>query len=224
MIESNVLETIEINPAQAATGSVIWLHGLGADGHDFQGIIPQLSLPEAIHLRFIFPHAPIRAVAINANLRMRAWFDVYSLENLEKEDEAGIRATEHAVTQLIEREIAMGIPSNRIVLAGFSQGGAVSLYTGLRYEKPLAGIIALSTYLPLAKKLSTEASDSNKQTPILMAHGRLDPVLPIILGKKTYELLKQEGHPIEWHEYAMEHQVCTEETAVIGQWLTKIFN
>lgn len=223
MNDSNILETVNINPAKSASGSVIWLHGLGADGHDFTDIVPQLNLPDDLHLRFIFPHAPVRPVAINANMQMRAWFDVYSLENLDQEDEPGILDTQRAVTELIEQEVANGVDSNRIVLAGFSQGGAISLYTGLRYAKPLAGIIALSTYLPLAKKLSAEANEANKQTPILMAHGRYDPVLPIILGRKTYELLEDLGYPIEWHEYPMEHQVCLEEIKLIGKWLEHVF-
>lgn len=223
MNDSNILETVNINPTKSAWGSVIWLHGLGADGHDFTDIVPQLNLPDDLHLRFIFPHAPIRPVAINANMQMRAWFDVYGLENLDQEDEPGILDAQRAVTKLIEQEVANGVASDRIVLAGFSQGGAMSLYTGLRYDKPLAGIIALSTYLPLAKKLSAEASEANNQTPILMAHGRFDPVLPIILGKKTYELLEHLGYPIEWHEYPMAHQVCFEEIELIGKWLQHVF-
>lgn len=224
MNNSNSLESVIIKPSQPTTGSVIWLHGLGADGHDFADIVPQLRLPQELRLRFIFPHAPVRPVAINANMHMRAWFDIYSLENLEKEDEAGIAATQRAIINLIEQEISNGTPSDSIVLAGFSQGGAMALYTGLRYEKPLAGMIALSTYLPLTQKISTAASNANKQTPILMAHGRFDPVLPVMLGQKTYERLKQLGHAIEWHEYPMEHQVCVEEIAVISKWLTSIFS
>jgi len=224
MNNSNSLESVTVKPIHPAIGSVIWLHGLGADGHDFTDIVPQLNLPDDLPIRFTFPHAPVRPVVINANMRMHAWFDVYSLENLEKEDEVGILETQCAVIDLIEQEVSAGIPSDRIVLAGFSQGGAIALHSGLRYEKSLAGIIGLSTYLPLEKKLSHEASNANKQTPILIAHGRFDPVLPIILGQKTYELLKQLDYPIEWHEYPMEHQVCFEEIKMIGKWLEAVYN
>lgn len=223
MNNSNFLESVTVKPTRPAIGSVIWLHGLGADGHDFTDIVPQLNLPDNLPIRFTFPHAPVRPVVINANMRMRAWFDIYSLENLEKEDEVGILEAQRAVTSLINQEILAGIPSDRIVLAGFSQGGAMALHSGLRYEKSLAGIIGLSTYLPLAKKLSHEASNANKQTPILIAHGRFDPVLPIILGQRTYELLKQLDYPAEWHDYPMEHQVCFEEIKMIGKWLETIY-
>ena len=223
MSNEQTLESVTLKPSQSATGSVIWLHGLGADGHDFTDIVPRLNLPDDLHVRFIFPHAPIRPVTINANMRMRAWYDIYSLTNPEKEDETGIAETQTSINELIEQEIATGIESNRIVLAGFSQGGAMALYTGLRYPNPLAGILGLSTYLPLAKTITQEASDANRHTPILMAHGRLDPVLPMTLGEQTYQLLKQQGHPIEWHDYPMEHQVCLEEVEMIGKWLISVF-
>jgi phospholipase/carboxylesterase len=220
MTDYHTLEKITKDSKTAAIGSVIWLHGLGADGHDFADIVPQLHLPENLPIRFIFPHAPIRPITINANMRMRAWYDIYSLEDLTQEDEAGILQTEKSINELIRAEIDNGIPSNRIILAGFSQGGAMALFAGLRYPQPLAGILALSTYLPLANQ---PLQTANRNIPIFMAHGRFDPVLPMSLGQQTYMLLKKLNYPIEWHEYPMEHQVCAEEIAAISQWLRQQF-
>ena len=221
---SNFLESITIPPIKAAVGSVIWLHGLGSDGHDFADIVPQLALPQDLYLRFIFPHAPIRPITINANMQMRAWYDIYSLADFTREDAEGIVQTQQSINQLIEEEVSKGVPSNRIVLAGFSQGGAMALYTGLRYVKSLAGIIALSTYLPFAHQLAEKASVVNKQILIFMAHGDSDPVLPLTLGKQTFQLLNQLGYPTEWHDYTMGHQVCYEEIKAIGKWLTNLLS
>lgn len=204
-------------------GSVIWLHGLGADGHDFINIVPELNLPNELSLRFIFPHAPVRPIAINGNMHMRAWYNIYSLNELQREDQAGILASEQLVGELIEQEIERGIPSHKIILAGFSQGGAMSLYTGLRYAKPLAGILALSCYLPRMKALSTEQHTENLNIPILMTHGLYDPIVPIELAKATVAELKKLNYPIKWHEYAMQHQVCQQEIQDIGKWLISRF-
>lgn len=220
---NNSLESITILPAKSAVGSVIWLHGLGADGHDFSDIIPKLSLPKDLHLRFIFPHAPIRAITLNSGTRMRAWYDIHSLSDLTREDKEGIAQAQRSINQLIEEEISKGVLSNHIVLAGFSQGGAMALHTGLRYLKSLAGIIALSTYLPLADQLAVEASVVNKKIPIFIAHGNSDPILPLTLGKQTFQLLNQLGYPVEWQDYAMGHQVCYEEIKAIGKWLSNCF-
>ncbi|MFW0094554.1 MAG: alpha/beta hydrolase [Coxiella endosymbiont of Haemaphysalis qinghaiensis] len=220
---NNSLESITILPAKSAVGSVIWLHGLGADGHDFSDIIPKLSLPKDLHLRFIFPHAPIRAITLNSGTRMRAWYDIHSLSDLTREDKEGIAQAQRSINQLIEEEISKGVLSNHIVLAGFSQGGAMALHTGLRYLKSLAGIIALSTYLPLADQLAVEASVVNKKIPIFIAHGNSDPILPLTLGKQTFQLLNQLGYPVEWQDYAMGHQVCYEEIKAIGRWLSNCF-
>lgn len=218
------LEKITFPAKTQAVGSVIWLHGLGADGHDFADIVPQLHLPDDLSLRFIFPHAPIRPVTINANMRMRAWYDIYSLNDLTQEDAAGIVQTEQSIHELIQQEIDQGISSDRIILAGFSQGGAMALFTGLRYPKPLAGLLALSTYLPLAEQFAQSLNPANQKTAIFMAHGKQDPVLPFALGQQTYELLKKLHYPIEFHTYPMAHQVCAEEINAIGQWLIKQFS
>ena len=220
----HALEFITVEPAEQANGTVIWLHGLGADGHDFTDIVKQLNLPESLQLRFIFPHAPVRSVAINANMQMRAWYDVYSLTDLDQEDEVGIKQSQKWVNRLITQEIQRGIAAERIVIAGFSQGGAVALYTGLHFDEPLAGILALSTYLPLMKSVTFDADNPNCHTPILIAHGRFDPVLPMVLGERTFNKLKQAGCSVVWRDYPMEHQVCLEEIQDISQWLCQIFS
>ncbi|OGO96119.1 MAG: carboxylesterase [Coxiella sp. RIFCSPHIGHO2_12_FULL_44_14] len=213
------LESVIIEPAQPAKSSIIWLHGLGADGHDFVDIVPQLHLPSTLDLRFIFPHAPLRLLTSH-NMRLRAWYDFDSLTDFTaKEDLPGILEAQQVIYQLISQEITHGIPSQQIILAGFSQGGALALCAGLCYEKPLAGILSLSAYLPLADTVSTRARKENSQTPILMAHGRFDTLLPMTLGYQSYLLLKKWGHPVEWKEYPMEHQVCQEEIKDIQQWL-----
>jgi phospholipase/carboxylesterase len=212
-----LLETVEVEPRGEAQTAVVWLHGLGADGHDFEPLVPALELP--LPTRFIFPHAPLRQVTINGGLRMRAWYDVVALDERAPEDEAGVRASAAAVAALIDREIERGIPPTRIVLAGFSQGGAVALHWGLREPRPLGGILALSTYLPLARTLAAEKSAANAAVPLFMAHGTADPVVAIDLALSSKRLLEAQGYEIEWHTYSMGHAVCPAELLDVNRWL-----
>jgi phospholipase/carboxylesterase len=198
--------------------AVIWLHGLGADGRDFLPIVPELRLPPTAAPRFVFPHAPVRAVTINSGMRMRAWYDILGLAAGAVEDESGIRESGALVEQYIRREREAGIAAHRIVLAGFSQGGAIALHAGLRHEVPLAGVLALSTYLPLQQRL-TEAAAVSTRLAILMCHGRHDPIVPIDLAERSRDLLRARGYTVGWKEYPMQHQVCAEEIADIGAWL-----
>ena len=213
-----MLDCVEIESKTPAELSVIWLHGLGADGHDFEPIVPVLDLGER-KVRFLFPHAPVRPVTINAGMRMRAWYDVRGLALSEKQDEDGIRDSAGHVTALIERENERGIPTERIVLAGFSQGGAVALHTGLRYPQRLAGILALSCYLPLADSFDTESHPSNRDTPIFQAHGTMDPMVPIALGQITHEFLTQRGYQVSWKTYPIQHALHPDEITAVGTWL-----
>jgi phospholipase/carboxylesterase len=215
------LETIEIETAAKPTASIIWLHGLGADGHDFEPVVPEL-VRHGEAWRFIFPHATPRPITINGGMRMRAWYDIISLDRQAKEDEPGFRQTDVAIRQLIETEVERGIPSNRIVLAGFSQGGAVALYTAPRYRARLAGIMALSTYLPLAARLATERDAANNGTSIFMAHGLADATLPIAMGRESREVLQSMGYAVEWHQYPMAHAVCPAEIADIRAYLLRV--
>jgi phospholipase/carboxylesterase len=196
---------------------VIWLHGLGADGHDFEPIVPELGLE--FPARFVFPHAPVRPVTINGGMAMRAWYDILGLDRGAAEDAAGIRASAAAVTEVIDTEFARGMPTDRIVLAGFSQGGAIALQTALREPRPLGGVLALSTYLPLASTLAAERSAANAGVPIFMAHGTADNLLPFALGESSRRALDAMGYRVEWHAYPMAHSVCREEIAAIGAWL-----
>jgi phospholipase/carboxylesterase len=216
------VETIEVETGKQPTGSVIWMHGLGADGHDFGPIVPELVRPNERALRFVFPNAPVRPVTINAGYAMRAWYDIIGIDRHSQPDEAGIRASDAIVRGLIRRENERGIPTNRIVLAGFSQGGAMSLMTGTRYPEKLAGIMALSCYMLLAPKLEAERSSANGATPIFMAHGTQDPVVPYALGEESRQLLEKLGYPVEWHSYPMPHSVCVEEVADIAAWLRRV--
>ncbi len=217
---SALLQAIELNTGHDPVGTVIWMHGLGADGNDFVPVVKELGLPETLALRFIFPHAPMRAVTINAGHVMRAWYDIIEISAVERKvDEAGIRESQRAIEALIERETSRGIPANKIVLAGFSQGGAIALQTGLRYKQALAGILALSTYLPLAASLEAEASSANRNIPIFMAHGEQDNVIPIAIAENSYKELGRLGYKAEWHEYLMPHSVSMEEIENIGAWL-----
>ena len=209
-------DAVVLAPATAAAASVIWLHGLGADGHDFVPIVPELGLPAA---RFVFPHAPVRPVTLNMGMRMRAWYDIKTLTAEGRADEEGIRASVALAQRYVAAERAAGIASNRIVLAGFSQGGAIALHAGLRHAEPLAGIIGLSTYLPLQATLARELSEANRATPILMCHGIYDPVLPAQLGAMARGWLRELGYAVEWHEYPMQHQVCLPEIQDIAAWL-----
>ena len=218
------LESIELETGPKPAASVIWMHGLGADGNDFVPIVHELDLEGAPDIRFIFPHAPMQPVSINNGYVMRAWYDVKwgDLEGKSKQaDEKGVRASQAAITQLIEREIARGVGPDKIVLAGFSQGGAVALQTGLRHPQKLGGIMALSTYLPLAESFADEASAENRKTPIFMAHGTQDAVIPFEMATRSRDVLLQHGYDVEWHEYPMAHSVCLEEIADIGKWLKR---
>ena len=202
-------------------GSVIWLHGLGADGHDFEPIVPELRLPEELCLRFVFPHAPVQPVTLNGGMAMRAWFDILTLDRGGPEDEAGIRASAATLDQLIAREQELGIAANKIVVAGFSQGGAIALHAGLRSKQELGGIMALSTYLPIKSAFEDEVLVSD--LPIFMAHGSLDPILPMMLGRDSADLLVANGFKVEWHDYQMAHSVCAEEIDHIRSWLLSIY-
>jgi len=216
------MEALEITTGANPSSAIIWLHGLGADGHDFAPIVPELGLPAGMEVRFIFPHAPLLPVTINNGHVMPAWYDVRSQDLRQIEDEAGVRASQQRVEALIRREEARGIPASRIVLAGFSQGGAIALHTGLRHAAPLAGVLALSTYLPLPHTLASEASKANSGTPILMAHGTADNVIPISQGLASRDWLEKRGYAIQWREYPMAHSVCQEEITDIGRWLVQV--
>ncbi len=203
--------------------SVIWLHGLGADGHDFESIVPELRLDDDLGIKFIFPNAPIRPVTINGGMSMRAWYDVKSPNLREIEDVESITESSRLINHYIEAEIEAGISTDKIILAGFSQGGAIALHAGLRYPAPLAGLLALSTYLPVPKQLENEASD-NKTIPIMMAHGITDPVIPVDHGRTSFQMLKEHGYNVEWHEYMMQHAVCLEEINAIATWIKKLLS
>jgi len=212
-------DAVVLTPATAPVAAVIWLHGLGADGFDFVPIVDELRLPPTLPVRFIFPHAAPRPVTINNGYVMRAWYDIKGFGPERAEDEAGIRESEAVVKRYIEQEIAQGIPAGKIVLAGFSQGGAIALQAALRQQQRLAGVMALSTYLPLAASLPTEASAANRDVPILMCHGVQDPVVPAKMGEASRDALQMLGYSIEWRSYPMEHSVCMEEVADISKWL-----
>lgn len=216
---SACLPCVEIDPATRAEASVLWLHGLGADGHDFEGIVPHLGLPEGHPIRFVFPHAPSIPVTLNGGMVMPAWYDIREIDLRREHDEAGIRASSRRITDLLARETDRGIPPERTVLAGFSQGGALALFTGLRHPQRLAGIIGLSCYLVCADALAAERSPANAGTPILQCHGTLDPMVPVHRGEDACRRLQELGHDVEWHTYPMAHQVCLEEIEVIGRWL-----
>ena len=220
-------ETVEIETGSEPTGAVIWLHGLGADGHDFGPVVPELGLDDQLALRFVFPHAPVRPVTINGGMSMRAWYDIITLDRDGPQDEAGIRESGASLEALIAREQERGVPSERIVLAGFSQGGAIAAHAALRYPERLAGLMVLSTYLPLRSSLQEEvflASDVQpRDLPIFMAHGRFDPMVPLALGEQSRDLLAGAGYRVEWHDYPMAHAVCSEEIGDISRWLEARF-
>jgi phospholipase/carboxylesterase len=210
------MEAIQIETGRNPQAAVIWLHGLGADGHDFEPIVPELELAKPV--RFVFPHAPIRPVTINNGMRMRAWYDIYQFGG-GREDEAGLRASQKLVEELIR---AQGMPANKIVLAGFSQGGAIVLQAGLRQAERLAGIMALSCYLPIAATVAAERAEANKDVPIFMAHGRYDDVIPIQRAQQSREFLGKLGYAVDWHEYPMPHSVCPQEIGDISAFLAKV--
>lgn len=214
---------VTLEPATPATAAVIWLHGLGADGHDFVPIVDELKLPQSLAVRFIFPHATPRPVTINNGYVMRAWYDIKGLNREGPEDDAGIRESQEVVRRYIEAENAKGIPASRIVIAGFSQGGAIALQAALRHHEPLAGVMALSTYLPLHASLAREASSSNRSIPILMCHGIQDNVVAMRMGEWSRDQLQQHGYSVEWHAYPMPHSVCIEEVLDISRWLQTRF-
>jgi phospholipase/carboxylesterase len=218
---TQVLEVIEIETGPKPSAAVIWLHGLGADGHDFEPIVPELRLPAAKPVRFIFPHAPQRPVTINNGMRMRAWYDILQMGG-GPEDEAGIREAQELLKGLIQNENKKGIPCGKIVLAGFSQGGAIVLQTALRHPQRLAGVMALSTYLPLGAKLEKERTAPNGDLPIFMAHGQYDNMIGIDRAMQSRDALLALGYPVEWHEYPMPHSVCPEEIADIAAFLLRI--
>lgn len=213
------LETLEITPSDTVRNSVIWMHGLGADGYDFEPVVNMLAMPAT---RFVLPHAPQRPVTINNGYSMPAWYDLFGLEAGSRQDALGIAQSRAQIEQLIEQEISRGTPSERIVLAGFSQGGAIALHTGLRYPQQLAGIVALSTYLPLQPSLPEERHDANRQIPIFMAHGSFDNIISLETNQLSRTTLEQAGYALEWHEYAMAHSVCEEEIADIRRFLSTV--
>lgn len=214
------LDSLIIEPSIPASASVIWLHGLGADGNDFAPIVPQLQITTPV--RYVFPHAPQRPITINGGYVMRAWYDIVSFERPREEDEAGIRASSEQVHALIEREISRGVAADRILLAGFSQGGAIALHAGLRFPRRLAGVLALSTYLPLAERLANEASPANRTLPIFMAHGSEDTVIALPHALASKQKLETLGFQIEWHSYPMAHSVNNEEIEDIGRYLVRV--
>ena len=215
----DLLEAIEIETASAPRASIVWMHGLGADGHDFVDIVPALALPAGTGVRFVFPHAPMRPVTINGGYVMRAWYDIRDDHGQRREDPDGVRASQKSIEALIEREKSRGIQASAIVLAGFSQGGAMALHAGLRHAERLAGIMALSCSLPLADTLAAEAAPANRTTPIFMAHGTGDEMIPPARALRARSVLVELGYRVEWHEYRMGHSVCIEEIRDISTWL-----
>lgn len=214
-------ETVEVEPRNHADASVVLLHGLGADGHDFESLVPELRLPASTAVRWVFPHAPVRPVTINGGARMRAWYDIAGFDR-RGQDEAGIRESAETVRALVDREQQRGIASDRVVLAGFSQGGAIALFAGLRQPARLAGILALSTYLPLADRLAEEAHPANAAVPILMAHGTQDPMVPLTLAEDSRAALGKRGYDLDFRTYPMAHSLCAEEVADVREWLLRV--
>jgi phospholipase/carboxylesterase len=218
---SEQLQTIEIETRPKPSHSVIWLHGLGADGNDFVPIVQELALPP-LGIRFVFPHAPMHPVTINGGFVMRAWYDIAYQDVALKEDEHGLRQSQKSIEELIAKEQARGVPSNRVVLAGFSQGGVIALQTGLRQAKRLAGVMSLSAYLPLASTLAKERNAANNDVPVFMGHGIADNIVPLPLGIASRDQLLKLGYDLDWHQYPMAHSVCPQELADIGAWLGRV--
>lgn len=219
---TTLLETIQIESAPNPTVSVIWMHGLGADGADFVPIVQELDLSGCPGIRFIFPHAPTMPVTINGGYVMRAWYDILGTDLAKREDEAGLRKSQAAIEALIAQEKSRGIAADRIILAGFSQGCAMTLQTGLRHPEKLAGLLCLSGYVPINATLAAERNAANQNTPIFMAHGRGDPIIPIDRAEKSRDLLKALDYSVEWHEYMMQHSVCPEEIDDISAWFKRV--
>ena len=217
-----VLETVEIETGPAPRASVVWMHGLGADGNDFVPMVPELGLEDRRPVRFVFPHAPMRPVSINRGYVMRAWYDIVEHGDGWREDAANVRESRELIEALLEREKVRGVPAGQIVLAGFSQGGAMALYAGLRHAERLAGILALSSALPLADALAAEASPANRDVPLFMAHGTDDPTIPIARAIRSRDILTGLGYGVTWREYPMPHSVCPEEVNDISAWLADV--
>ena len=215
-------DTVEVETGPNPVGSVIWLHGLGADGHDFEPIVPELRLPEALPLRFVFPHAPVRPVTLNAGMAMRAWYDIKSLDAEGRADDAGVRESSEMLDALIAREEERGISSSNIVIAGFSQGGAIVLHNALCSNRQLAGLMGLSTYIALPGVIKNEFH-GDAATPVFIAHGTMDPMVPFEAGKHAAESFESLGYAVEWHDYPMAHGVCPQEIADISRWLVKVY-
>lgn len=224
----DIPDIVEVGGEAQVDGTVIWLHGLGADGHDFEPIVPELNLAAHADIRFVFPHAPVRPVTINGGVPMRAWYDVISLDKSGPQDEAGIRDSAASLLQLIERERERGVDASRIVLAGFSQGGAIAMHTAMRVPQRLAGLMALSTWMPLASTIGEEVVDNSesqpRELPVLMVHGTFDPLLPLAAGQHARETMQDAGFKVQWHEYPMAHAVCAEEISEIRKWLVNIYS
>ena len=216
------MQTLELNPGAEPKATVIILHGLGADGTDFLPMADELDLDPVGPVRYLFPRAPVRPVTINGGNRMRAWYDILGMDLVRREDEAGLRESMRLVHQLIDNEVARGVPARRIVLGGFSQGCAITIGAGLRYPARLAGLAALSGYVPLADSTAAERNPANRDTPVFQAHGRNDGVIPVARGAVGRDLLLSMGQPVEWHEYPMEHSVCMEEVQALQQWLRRV--
>jgi len=216
-----LLEALEVETAPSPRAAVLWMHGLGADGYDFVDLVPALGL-QTTPVRFVFPHAPMRPVTINRGMVMRAWYDVRDDVGRRREDESGVRESQARIEALIARETSRGIAADRVVLAGFSQGGAMALHTGLRHPERLAGLMGLSCFLPLADHLPGEASAANRATPIFMAHGTHDPLIPLDRARQARDTLARLGYRVEWHEYPMPHSVCDAEVVHIAEWLARI--
>ncbi|MDC0178400.1 alpha/beta hydrolase [Woeseiaceae bacterium] len=224
----DIPETVEIGGGERPDGTVIWLHGLGGDGHGWEPIVAELKLDQYADIRFVFPHAPVRPVTINGGMSMRAWYDVISLDRDGLQDEVGIRDSAATLKRLVEREHDRGIDYDRIVLTGFSQGGAIAIHTAIRFPERLAGLMALSTWIPLESTIDAEViqiSESQpRDLPVLIAHGSFDTVLPIIAGQHARDLMRKMGFEVQWHDYPMAHDICTKEIAEIRKWLLNIFS
>lgn len=218
------LETVEIETAAGPCAAVIWMHGLGADAHDFEPVVPYLDFGPRRPVRYVFPNAPVRPVTLNGGMAMRAWYDLISMDRDAPEDESGLRDCAAGIEALIDREIERGTPASRVVMAGFSQGGAMALFSALRYRHALAGVVALSTYLPLAAAVMAERTEANAGLPIFMAHGEIDDVVPINFARNSRKRLARLGHAVEWHEYPIPHSVSPDELAHIKAFLDRVLN
>jgi phospholipase/carboxylesterase len=218
-MSNQALPFVEVNPKSQPKAAVIWLHGLGDSGNGFAPIVPELKLPDELGIRFVFPHAPIRPVTINNGMEMRAWYDITNMDFNNRADSQGVKESADLVADLIEDEIASGIPADKIVLVGFSQGGVVALHLGTRYAKTLGGIMSMSSYMSEPEKLAAEAHPANKDTSIFVAHGTHDDVVPVFMGNAAFKVLESNGYSVTWHEYAMQHNVCMQQLNDVSAWL-----